>query len=200
MSFTTLYAELVVVGTGAMTCVLLFFYAFFGDSSWFSRLKGLSLADVAALIPVLSVIYLLGIVIANISYLLFAPIEKRLQRDNLKEFADKYQEIRNELYTASNTKDLVEEFEFRRSKVRICRGWFVNCLLIIVALATCSFEQKIRGPVTLFWILCAGLLMIGTAVSWWTATTTELEWFSQYARKLTRDASVKETTSAPVCF
>ena len=155
MSITTLYAELVVVGTGALIFVLLFFYALFGNPSWLEKLQSLpdSIGNAIYLIPGLSVIYLLGIVIANVSHLLFKRREDRLRKENLKAF--KYDDVRNGLFTSPEAKELVGEFEFRRSKVRICRGWFLNCILIIVALAACLFLGKISGPATAFWIITA---------------------------------------------
>lgn len=186
MSTTTLYAELVVVGTGAMVFVLLFFYAFFGNQSWFSKLAvPASIGSAFYLIPVLSVIYLLGIVIANVSHLWFQSLEERLRRESLKEFDKQYQydRLRNALYTSPTAKDLVGEFEFRRSKVRICRGWFINCILILVALTACVLLGRIGYPVALFWIVIVTAVLLGTRVSWRTATDTELEWLRSYAEQ-----------------
>jgi len=204
MNFTTLYAELVVVGTGAMIFILLFFYSFFGDRSWLSifDLKDSSLlGNALVLVPALSVIYLLGIVIANLSHLLLLCWENSLQTKGLKLRGKEYRKVRGALYTDLKAKDLVADFEFRRSKVRICRGWFLNSCFIIIALAVCVFNHKLSSPVALFWILGTGLLMFGTVVSWWTATTTELAWLSEYAEKLADATSAKEEgTSASICF
>jgi hypothetical protein len=186
MSITTLYAELVVVGSGAVVFILLFFYSFFGSQSWFSKLAvPASIGSAFYLIPVLSVIYLLGIVIANVSHLWFQSLEERLRQESLKDFDKQYQydRLRNDLYTSPNAKDLVGEFEFRRSKVRICRGWFINCILIIVALTACVTSGKIVYPVALFWIVIVAALLVGTRVSWRTATDTELDWLRSYAEQ-----------------
>ena len=186
MNFTTLYAELVVVGTGALIFILLFFYSFFGDLSWFSKFgaKDSFLGNAVVLIPALSVIYLLGIVIANVSHLLFLCFENSLRAKLLEECGKDYETIRGALYLDPKAKELIVDFEFRRSKVRICRGWFVNCFFIAIACVVCAFEQKIRVPVAVFWILSSDLLMIGTAISWLTATTTELDWLNEYALQL----------------
>ena len=187
MSITTLYAELVVVGTGALVFVLLFFYALFGNQSWLDKLQSLpdSIGNAIYLIPGLSVIYLLGIVISNVSHLLFERRENRLRKEKLNEF--EYDEIRNGLYTSPDAKELVGDFEFRRSKVRICRGWFLNCIFIIAALAACWFLEKMSWPVTAFWIITVVALMVGTYKSWQTATCTELEWLKSYAKQLRAD-------------
>ena len=142
MNTTTLYAELIVVGSGATIFIVLLFYSLFGDSSWFSKFGGLtSIGSVVSLIPVLSVFYLLGIVISNVAYLLFKSREKRLSDEKLSRIKHEYEEIRNTLYTSTH-KDLIDEFEFRRSKIRICRGWFINSILIIIALTTYLWTGK----------------------------------------------------------
>jgi hypothetical protein len=182
---------MVVVGSGALFFILLLCYAFFGNQSWFAKLAvPATVGNAIFLIPAVSVIYLLGIVVANVSHLLFRSKEERLRCESLKEFDEHYQyaEIRNELYTSQEAKDLVGEFEFRRSKVRISRGWFVNCILIIVALIACLILGKMSGLATLIWISMVTALMGGTYVSWRTATETELVWLRSYAvqRKQTR--------------
>lgn len=189
MSITTLYAELVVVGSGALFFILLFCYALFGNQSWFAKLEvPATIGNAIFLIPALSVIYLLGIVIANVSHLFFRSTEMRLRCESLKAFDKHYQydEIRNDLYTSPDAKELVGEFEFRRSKVRISRGWFMNCILIIVALVACLIGGKMSWLVTLFWVVMVTALMVGTLVSWRTATKTELTWLRSYAEQRTR--------------
>ena len=193
MNITTLYAELVVVGTGAAFFVLLLFYSLFGNVSWIDKLKSLNAIH---LIPALSIIYLLGIIIANVSYKVFEKLEKRLRIQILKEFDAQYEEIRNLLYTSDNTKDLVEEFEFRRSKVRICRGWVINSILIIFALLSCLLIGKIPCPVAWFWIITVGLVLIGSRLSWKTATITELEWFRTFAEQQVQKGVIKKRSSS----
>jgi hypothetical protein len=202
MSFTTLYAELVVVGTGALIFILLLFYSLFGDWTWFGRFEQQNsyLEYGVILIPALSVIYLLGIVIANVSHQLFKSLESCLQTKALGQYG-KYETIRSALYTDPDAEHLIADFEFRRSKVRICRGWFLNSGFIIIALVVCVINQKLTNPVAFFWIFGNGLLMIGTAVSWWTATTTELKWLVEYAEKLPKATSAKEEAAAAfICF
>lgn len=195
MNTTTLYAELIVVGSGATLFIVLLFHSLFGDSSWLSKLGGLSsIGSVVSLVPVLSVFYLLGIVISNVAYLLFKNREKKLRHEKFSKIKHEgkpmshekistvYEEIRNTLYISTH-KDLIDEFEFRRSKIRICRGWFLNSILIIVALTTYLFTGKIPTPIVWFWIVTVGLLVIGTFVSWGTATETELDWLSSYGKQ-----------------
>jgi hypothetical protein len=174
MSTTTLYAELVVVGTGAAIVILVFFYSLTGDWSLFSGLGGLaSLGSAASLIPVLSIIYLLGIINTNIGFLLFKWFEDHLRSKAWPNNDNKYDEIRNKLYI-SNHKDLIDDFHFRRSKIRICRGWFINSFLIFVALIIGTSNGHVGSFRSRFSIATMGLLMIGTVVAFWAATDTEL--------------------------
>jgi hypothetical protein len=184
MNTTTLYAELIVVGSGAAIFIVLLFYSLFGNLSWLSNLGLTSIEKVVSLIPVLSVLYLLGIIISNVAYLLSKSREKMLRDESLSEIKVEYEEIRNFLYISGH-QELITEFEFRRSKIRICRGWFVNSILIIIALTTYLFTGKMECSMVLFWIITVALLMKGTAVSWLAATDTELEWLKTYAKQRT---------------
>ena len=200
MNITTLYAELVVVGNGALVFLLLFFYAFFANQPWFSQLPmPSSIGSAVYLIPVLSVVYLLGIVISNLSYLWFHSFEEQLRSESLKEFDEQYQydRLRNHLFTSPTAKDLVGEFEFRRSKVRICRGWFNNCILIIVAISACLFAGRIQGPMALFWTITVGFLMVCTRKSWRTATDVELEWLKSYAEQRVQEQNAERAALVP---
>jgi hypothetical protein len=198
MSITTLYAELVVVGTGALLFVLLSFYAFFGEPWWTPKISASSIESVISLIPVLSVIYLLGIIMANVSHIVFKKREEDLRIEKLaKVLLDvpdkcKYEQLRTELYTSPNTQNFVHDFEFRRSKVRICRGWCLNCLLIVVALLACFINGRISLPITVFWCLGLGLVAAGAFTSWHTATTTELDWMSSFAKQRTKAQTTKQ--------
>ena len=183
MTTTTLYAEILVVGSGTALFIVLLFYSLFGNVSWASKLGGLSsIESVVSLVPVLSVFYLLGIVVINVAHLLFEKVEEERRKKALSDTEKSYETIRNDLYTSSH-KELIEDFEFRRSKVRICRGWFVNGHLIIIALLTCLWTGQMPATMVWFWILTVGLLMMGTRVSWWTATDTELQWLKAYAKR-----------------
>ena len=211
MSITTLYAELVVVGTGALLFIVLSSYAFFGDLSFVTKFPTSALGATIVLIPILCVIYLLGIIIANVSHLLFRGFENDLRRkalgkedpkkEDLKKEnlvkndpeCDEYGKVRNELYTSPNTQNFVHDFEFRRSKVRICRGWCLNSLLIMVALLACFGNGRISLPVTVYWCVTLGLLAAGALVSWYTATTTELDWMSSFAKQRSKPQSTKQS-------
>jgi len=192
MSITTLYAELVVVGTGALLSVLLLVYAFFG-ASWVPTLSADSIGTVISLVPALSVVYVLGIIVVSISHRIFDGLEEHLRAGLLGEI--NYGEARNDLYTSPNVQNLVHDFEFRRSKVRICRGWYLNCVLIMVALLACYGNGRTSLQVTLFGCAALAFLAAGAFVSWHTATTTELDWLKSFAQH--RNEAQKSRQSLP---
>ena len=83
MKTTSLFVELVVVGTGAALFVVLLLFTFFGDQPWLYQ--GISKSDdVASIIPVLSLIYVLGIVVDKVAYRLFKSTEDHLRRDKFR--------------------------------------------------------------------------------------------------------------------
>ena len=192
MNTTTLYAELIVVGSGTTIFIVLFFYSLVGDASWFSKLGGLSsIESVVSLIPILSVIYLLGIINTNVGHLLFKRWEERLRKEKLGKLKREYEEVRTNLFTSAD-KELMEQFEFRRSKIRICRGWFINSILILIALLSYLWTGKMPEAIVWFSTVVVWLLMIGICVSWFNATNSELEWLKSYAKQKTRTPNPDE--------
>ena len=184
MNTTTLYAELIVVGSGTTMFIVLLFYSLFGDASWFSKLGNLSSVEsVVSLIPVLSVIYLLGIIITNLGHRFFQKWEKELRSEKLRDLKHPYEDVSTDLYTSDDT-GLIEQFEFRRSKIRICRGWFLNCIMILIALLTYLWTGKMPEAIVWFLTIIVWLLMIGIRESWLNATKTELRWLKSYAKKI----------------
>jgi hypothetical protein len=268
MKTTTLFAELVVVGTGATLFVLLLFCLITsscvlpegtenGITTIIDAVKELtpSISSIFALIPVLSVMYMLGIVVNNLSYRLFSPFENNLREDRLylylfsvtlsfvseldagqlsETLRERFREhgvalsstaqivveqprskwmihdagkkhliqsenqtlnvylyfrrdgIVDKLYR-SNYTDMIGDFEFRRSKVRICRGWFVNSLLIYVTLGTrLGFlilpDSGIKSLPSLGLFLFF-VLPIVLAVYWW-YTKDSANWLKGLEEKL----------------
>lgn len=175
MKTTTLFAELIVVGTGAAIFLLLLCYAVFGVPCWFVDFFNLSTAkSVTFLVPILSFIYMLGIVINNLSHLIFKVFENRLQQKMLGE-TDRYKRLRNQIYTSPGHKEMVDDFEFRRTKVRICRGWFLNSLLISILLVIIALNNSGFSKVIIFWTVIFFFLSIALCVSWAATVNSELE-------------------------
>ena len=193
MKTTNLFVELVVVGTGAALAIVLFFYTFFGDHLLFRQNLSITKPDdLASLIPVLSFIYVLGIVVDKIAYRIFKTKEDNLRRTRFKEFGEKgYYEKRHSLYTSANTTHAIEVFEYGRSKVRICRGWTVDSVILIVALVCFMVFRHGFDVLVLAGIVALGMLACLTQWSWNIATNVEHRWLERFPpdKKLEREGS-----------
>ncbi len=187
MKTTNLFVELVVVGAGAALFVVLLLFTFFGDQLWFNQRLS-KFDDVASIIPVLSLIYVLGIIVDKIAYRVFENTEDRLR---CKEFGEPtapakpkgYYDARHCLYTSPNTTAAIEAFEFGRSKIRICRGWTVNSILIILALICFMIFRRGWDSRISVGIIAFGLLAWGARWSWGIATAVEFNWLKRFHNK-----------------
>ncbi len=185
MKTTNLFVELVVVGTGAALFVVLLLFTFFGAQPWLYQ--GISKSDdVASIIPVLSLIYVLGIVVDKVAYRLFKNTEDHLRSNMFKVEStepDKlkgYYDARHHLFTSPNTTAAIEAFEFGRSKIRICRGWTVNSVLIILALICFMIFRRGWDSRISVGIIAFGLLAWGARWSWGVATAVEFNWLNRF--------------------
>jgi hypothetical protein len=183
MKTTNLFVELVVVGTGATLFVALLFYTFFGDHLLFGRpLSSLAKPDdLASIIPVLSFIYVLGIVTDKIAYRIFNGKEDYLRKKSFEEFGDDgYYQKRHILYTSANMTQAIEAFEYGRSKVRICRGWTVNSILLMLVLICFMIFRHGFDSMIVVGIAALGLLACLTSWSWKVATDVEHKWLKRF--------------------
>jgi hypothetical protein len=183
MKTTNLFVELVVVGTGAALSIVLFLYTFFKDNLLFGRILSdvPKPDDLASIIPVLSVIYVLGVVVDKIAYKMFRASEDGLRRNKFVKCSEgAYYAKRHSLYTSPNTTHAIEAFEYGRSKIRICRGWALNSILLIAALGCFMIFQNGWDVLILVGIVGFGLLASLTVWSWKTATDVELRWLERF--------------------
>ncbi len=128
MSTTSLFVELIVIGSGVFLWLATTALALFGAGA----VPISQTVLIASAIPALSVIYVLGIVWDRLADWLFG----RLWGDGLRssEFDNigEYYDARRLILTGSPA--LSELLEYGRSRLRICRGWALNAPLIGVSL------------------------------------------------------------------
>jgi hypothetical protein len=153
MSTTNLFVELIVIGVGAMAWVVLLVLAFFGWDS----IAWLHPNDTAAAIPLLAVTYLLGIVTDRLADALFEGIRRISARRHpeppstlgigavapvdlpvASRKPSTYAEATDAYHSARHTVHLHGErfipiLEYGRSRLRICRGWVFNALVLAAA-------------------------------------------------------------------
>lgn len=133
MTTTHLFVELLVVGLGALVWLFLLGAGLFGyDLGVAFEGKWLSLETI---FPLLTVAYLFGILIDRFADWLFHWWDARHLRDVFGRFHDPkkaYFRLRRTLIV--DAPDLWQHLEYGRSRLRICRGWAVNALLIAATL------------------------------------------------------------------
>lgn len=148
MSTTELFVELLIIGIGAAIWVVLLIFSAFGYS-WFALEDWLS---IAALIPSLAIIYVLGIVIDRLCDRLFEPIWQTPIYQQYYDSRRAYFDDRRILYFYG--KNLANLLEYGRSRLRICRGWSLNSVLIAISLNifvwSQTFQTATRVKVTIF--------------------------------------------------
>lgn len=122
MTTTHLFVELVVIGIGTFTWVFLLIMTFF-DYNWISKIQHF---HIMATIPLLSIIYLLGIISDRVSDSVFDKFWGKAMRekwfDNTKDFYDAYSLV----FTRSD--HLSDLHHYGRSRLRIVRGWALNAI------------------------------------------------------------------------
>lgn len=124
---TNLFVELVVIGIGTVAWICLLILSIFD----FGTLSFQLITPISAiyLIPILSIIYVLGIITDRFADILFMFFDKKIRKQIFCKGIT-YQETRCFLYTEGGSlKDL---FEYGKSRIRICRGWAINSLLVLV--------------------------------------------------------------------
>ena len=128
MSTTTLFVELVVVGVGAIAWVSLVVLAAFGYE-WIPVDRLLS---PSATVPVVALVYLLGIVTDRMADTILGPLWARSNRRRVYGQDDRaYVADKMLVLSAPHFRRL---FEYNKSLQRICRGWTFNAVMILLAL------------------------------------------------------------------
>lgn len=124
---TALFVELIIIGVGAFTAFTLYVMTVLG-------MPLLLLTDVTALIlafPFLSFSYVLGIVVdrfADYIYSFFPRFNQQIdQFPSVKDYHTAKRRIR---YYSER---LWYSLEYTRARLRVCRGWSVNCVLLLIA-------------------------------------------------------------------
>jgi hypothetical protein len=166
MNTTALFVEFIIIGSGTMSWLSLLVLSLFGYT-WVPWDK---VTSIVALIPFIVLIYSLGIVIDRLSDQLFSKRDKKL-RSNV--FSDnlKYHFARTYVYTYGTTQ-IINLFEYGRSRIRISRAWFINYLMLMISIPIFiwtrfpNIQLNLRIQITIFGIIVLGLCSIATLVAW----------------------------------
>jgi hypothetical protein len=129
----------------------------------------------AAVIPLLSIIYVLGIVSDRVADALFAVLWTRTLRGRRFNDIETYYAARRIILTESER--LSELLEYGRSRLRICRGWVLNAFVILVSFNVFVWTRLREWPRArgLSIVVSALLLVLlaGCWYSWWSLSAAE---------------------------
>ena len=184
MNTTSLFVELLVIGVGAAIWVLLLTLSIFGYE-WFPPDKTLSILDA---IPILAVVYVLGIVSDRMIDLLFSHLWGSKAR--LQQFPDAkaYHEARRKVLTSSDA--MSKMIEYSRSRIRICRGWSVHSILIACAIIIFAWtrlpDRQLAVGVSIFGATAFFFLGFASWYAWRYLNATQYLKIRDYAEFLDR--------------
>jgi hypothetical protein len=173
MNTTSFFVELIVIGVGAAIWIGLAVLSLVGIS-WVSSTSFSGQLGFVLLIPTLSIIYVLGIIIDRTADWILGPWSRALQR---REFPNpkEYYRARTTIYMKSEV--LRDLYEYGRSRLRICRGWALNALLILIAFdifAARHVSIDRRGPLWTAGTMGFGLLAVAALGTWHGLVVQEL--------------------------
>jgi hypothetical protein len=162
MTTTHLFVELLVIGFGAVAWLFLFGAAIFGYHP-----AGLDPRVVSwtTLFPLLSIVYVLGILLDRVADWIFEPFDARHREKYFGADKDAYFHARRTLVTKGPA--LWEHLEYGRSRLRICRGWAINFTLLLLAVDVFYLAQRPAALEPWYWKLafCNMFLAFFSALS-----------------------------------
>ncbi len=188
MGTTELFVELIVIGIGAVIWIVLGTFSIFG----YTWIPNDELFSVSTLIPFLSLVYIVGIVTDRIADVLFEAIwVPKLQKKYYSSSA-LARDDRRLIY--SSNEFLANLIEYGRSRLRICRGWAFNGVLIMIAanffIATQVSGRDLQNKLFIWVNLLVGFVAYFSWYSWYRLQDT------QY-RRLKDDAAFSREQEKP---
>ena len=171
MGTTELFVELIVIGIGAVIWIVLGTFSIFG----YTWIPNEELFSVSTLIPFLSLVYIVGIVTDRIADVLFEAIwVPKLQKKYYSSSA-LARDDRRLIY--SSNEFLANLIEYGRSRLRICRGWAFNGVLIMIAanffIATRVSGRDLQNKLFIWVNLLVGFVAYFSWYSWYRLQDTQ---------------------------
>jgi hypothetical protein len=185
---TALFVELVVIGVGTAGAGAVALAAAIG---W-DWLKAASEAGPLVLGGI-AVVYVLGIVVDRIADAVFEPLTDRWRWRIYPATAQPARDYRADLLAVIGQAPLASRLAYGRSRLRVCRGWAMNCVLAAVALVVYvltlpSGQGRLGlalGGETALLVLAAGCLYACRSLA-----------ITQYRQVWTQAAALESTGSA----
>jgi len=189
MKTTSLFVEIVVIGLGGFTWVVLILFSIFGyDEAKLSLVNSLPTA-----ITTLAFIYVLGIIIDRIADNLYQDIilNKIIKKSQIKTKKE-YHKLR--ALVIDKHEQWAERIAYSRSRQRILRSWILNFILLIICgnifIWTQLSKQQITTSIVMTLILF--FLIVGSYFALYDLSKNEvekLEFFSdELKQSITKNA------------
>lgn len=194
MNTTNLFVELIVVGIGTFIWICLLLMTIFGvDTEVINQL----ISTPVLIVPTLVIIYLLGIVTDRLadSFFNLTRVEKK-HRNHYSGGREEY--YKDRAYALLNSAQFAEHYEYSRSRQRICRGWTLSSLLILLStsifLWSNNFTSYSWGYLVFVLSVFFIALSLGCWWSWESMNNTELKRIKEQVKALREIEASKEKT------
>jgi hypothetical protein len=172
-----MFVEVLVVGIGALAAITGVLSAVVGYESM--KKAGPILSSTPAAGAGLAFSYALGIVVdRGADYLLTHP-RRRLRRRHFASNAS-YDRARRAIVGDPHIAAMAD---YARSRMRICRGWLINCLLLIAAADLLIWRFPVTNRLVLLIVATVTGVLLGSGfyVAWRTITLTGYKKLAQQA-------------------
>jgi len=177
MNTTNYTIELLIAGISTTLWLLMLSVAFYGNwiAAWFPKMDN-ELAMVLVLFPF---VYMIGVLGDRLASGLASPMEHRVRK---RYFAteDEYKRARSATYIKHEP--LIKLFEYNSVRVRICRNWCLNGVLILISWIILLFSANspvppgYRGSVFLFSFLLLGATIAAAFFGLWKLLKKDMEY------------------------
>jgi hypothetical protein len=187
MNTTNLFVELIVIGVGASIWLVLLILSIFG----YAWVPIDHLTSPFAVVPILAVVYVLGIISDRVADAVFEWIWTDDLRGSYFQNRKEYYEARRLILTSSER--LSDLLEYGRSRLRICRGWAFHSILIAVSLNTFVWmhfsDKPFAWPISIVGSTSLVVLALAAKFSWQKLAQNEYRKSKEQAQFIVRRES-----------
>ncbi|WP_158709112.1 hypothetical protein [Streptomyces globisporus] len=175
-----MFVEVLVVGIGSLAALAVFFVSLAGVNNA-SRLAPLAESTVIAGLS-LAFAYALGILVDRGADSILASKRRQFRARYFASSAT-YAEAKKAI---SSNPDLMARADYARSRMRICRGWVFNSLLLFIAIDFAIMRFPLEGRILMIsaTTVIGFLLVLGFYVAWRNITLTSYRKLALQARSI----------------
>ncbi|MFZ3470984.1 hypothetical protein ACODT3_21705 [Streptomyces sp. 4.24] len=188
MAATTMFVEVLVIGIGSLSALSGFVIAVAGyeNLKGFAPIAGSGLASGMAI----AFSYALGILVDRSADTILKSARRSLRRQHFPSNAA-YDQARR---LVVKFPDLVARADYARSRMRVCRGWFLNSILLVLAVDLLLIRSSFQGRLLFaFLVTVVGVLLaIGFYIAWRSITETGYKKLAQQSQAIQADVPAQQ--------